>query len=80
MTIYKKFLYHVIKKKRIVGDRFNREIIEVLLVPEHGECDGVAGGHVLDDGGHVEMAPVPDSEVTHLDQQVTHKQLTRLGS
>ena len=59
-----------------MGDRFNREIIEVLFVPEHHDGDGVAAGHVLDDGGYIEMTSVPDSEVSHLDQQVTNHQLT----
>ena len=42
-------------------------------------ADLVLGGEVLDDGGDVEVAAVPDHRPTNLHHQVPHTQLPALG-
>ena len=42
-------------------------------------ADLVLGGEVLDDGGDVEVAAVPDHRPGHLHHQVPHTQLPALG-
>ena len=42
-------------------------------------ADLVLGGEVLDDGGDVEVAAVPDHRPAHLHHQVPHTQLPALG-
>ena len=42
-------------------------------------ADLVLGGEVLDDGGDVEVAAVPDHRPAHLHHQVSHTQLPALG-
>ena len=42
-------------------------------------ADLVLGGEVLDDGGDVEVAAVPDHRPPHLYHQVPHTQLPALG-
>ena len=61
-----------------MGDRSNGEVVVVTFVSKHNHSDRLAGGHVLDDGGYVEVASVPDQGLPHLDKEVAHHQLTGL--
>ena len=52
-----------------MSDRLHRNLLNVLSIPEDSQGDLLLARHVLDDGGNVEVAPVPDNMVTNLSKK-----------
>ena len=61
-----------------MSDWFHREVSCKFLVSENSDVNLVIGWKVLDDGGHIEMAPVPHHYISNFDQQVSYQQLVSL--
>ena len=51
----------------------------MAAVSQHSHADTLHAAEVLDDGGHVEVTPVPHRDLAHLHQEITHPQPALAG-